>query len=227
MKYISLNDIELNVKYVIEQRAMFDNVPLLYLYGKRIFDVTVALLAIILLLPLFLLVGFAIKINSSGPVLFYQKRNGFKGKPFNMYKFRSMVSNAEQRFEEVENQNEISGYMFKLKNDPRHTKVGKVIRRTSIDELPQLFNVIKGEMSIVGPRPPIIREVQKYDSWHNLRLSVKPGITGLWQVSGRNNIGFEDMCRLDLKYIRERGFRYDLKIILKTIPALFKYNNAS
>jgi len=114
----------------------------------------------------------------------------------------------------------VKGHMFKIKNDPRITRVGRIIRKTSIDELPQLFNVLKGDMSIVGPRPPILREVVKYDSWHNLRLSVKPGLTGLWQISGRNNVGFDEMVRLDLKYIRERNFWYDLKIILKTIPVL-------
>jgi lipopolysaccharide/colanic/teichoic acid biosynthesis glycosyltransferase len=172
-------------------------------------------------------VAVIIKLDSRGPVFFHQKRIGFMGKPFYMHKFRSMVTDAEERFEEVEDKNEISGFMFKIRNDPRVTKVGKIIRKTSIDELPQLFNVIKGEMSIVGPRPPIGREVQKYDAWHNLRLSVKPGITGLWQVSGRNDIGFEDMCRLDLKYIRERNFKNDLKIIFRTIPVLLGDNRAS
>ncbi len=216
-----MKDIEYTADYIVGQRAMFDNVSLLYLFLKRVFDITASLSAIIILLPLFLMVVILIKIDSHGPVFFSQKRNGFRGKYFNMYKFRSMVNDAEDKLKELEDKNEVSGNMFKIKNDPRITRVGKVLRKTSIDELPQLFNVIKGDMSIVGPRPPIGREVQKYDPWHNLRLSVKPGITGLWQVSGRNNIGFEDMCRLDLKYIRERGFWYDLKIILKTIPVIF------
>jgi len=222
-----MKDIELNAEYIVDQRAMFENVTLLYLFSKRSFDIAAALASVVLLLPLFLFISIIIKVESKGPVFFNQQRNGFKGKSFGMYKFRSMVSDAENRFEEVESKNEVSGFMFKIKNDPRITKVGKIIRKTSIDELPQLFNVIKGEMSIVGPRPPIGREVQKYDAWHNLRLSVKPGITGLWQVSGRNNIGFEDMCRLDLKYIRERGFMYDLKIIFKTIPVLLGDSRAS
>ena len=222
-----MKDIEFNAEYIVGQRAMSENVSLLYLFGKRIFDIFAALMALILLAPVFLLIGIIIKINSPGPVLFIQKRNGFKGKAFGMYKFRSMVLDAEIRFKEVEDKNEVSGYMFKIKNDPRITKVGKIIRKTSIDELPQLINVIKGEMSIVGPRPPIGREVQKYDPWHNLRLSVKPGITGLWQISGRNALGFEDMCRLDLKYIRERGFMYDLKIIIKTVPVLLGDSRAS
>jgi exopolysaccharide biosynthesis polyprenyl glycosylphosphotransferase len=211
---------QLNVMNTVEQTALFYNVSTGYLIAKRIFDFTASLIGIILLFPLFILIVLAIKFDSPGPIFFSQKRNGFKGKVFNMYKFRSMVEDAEQRLKELEKKNEVSGNMFKIKDDPRITRVGKVIRKTSIDELPQLFNVLKGNMSIVGPRPPIVREVQKYDPWHNLRLSVKPGLTGLWQVSGRNSIGFEEMIRLDLKYIRERSFWYDLKIILKTIPVL-------
>ncbi len=222
-----MKDIEYNASYIVGQRAMFDNVSRKYLFCKRAFDIIVSITAIIFLLPLFLLIVLIIKIDSPGPALFNQKRNGFKGKPFYMHKFRSMVPDAEDRFKDLEEKNEVSGYMFKIKNDPRVTKVGKIIRKTSIDELPQLLNVLKGDMSIVGPRPPICREVQQYNAWHNLRLSVKPGITGLWQVSGRNDIGFEDMCRLDLKYIRERGFMYDLKIILKTIPVLLGDSRAS
>ncbi len=222
-----MKDIELNAEYIVAQRAMFHNVSHTYSICKRLFDIGASLAAIILLSPLFIIVAVIIKVDSRGSVFFHQKRIGFMGKPFYMHKFRSMVTDAEERFGEVEDKNEISGFMFKIRNDPRVTKVGKIIRKTSIDELPQLFNVLKGEMSIVGPRPPIGREVQKYDAWHNLRLSVKPGITGLWQVSGRNDIGFEDMCRLDLKYIRERNFKYDLKIIFRTIPVLLGDNRAS
>ncbi|PYG89476.1 lipopolysaccharide/colanic/teichoic acid biosynthesis glycosyltransferase [Ruminiclostridium sufflavum DSM 19573] len=222
-----MKDIEYTADYIVEQRAMFGNVSLLYLFCKRAFDVTASFIAVILLLPLFLIVIILIKADSPGPAFFNQKRSGFKGKAFNMYKFRSMVNDAEDRFKELEDKNEISGNMFKIRNDPRVTGFGKILRKTSIDELPQLFNVIKGDMSIVGPRPPIGREVRKYDAWHNLRLSVKPGITGLWQVSGRNELGFEDMCRLDLKYIRERGFLYDMKIIIKTIPVLLGDKRAS
>lgn len=222
-----MKDIENTADYIVEQRAMFGNVSLLYSFGKRVFDISVSLLALIILLPLLLLVIILVKIDSPGSAFFSQKRNGFRGKYFDMYKFRSMVADAEDRFKALEDKNEVSGNMFKIKNDPRITRVGKILRKTSIDELPQLINVLKGDMSIVGPRPPIGREVQKYDAWHNLRLSVKPGITGLWQISGRNDIGFEDMCRLDLKYIRERGFLYDLKIILKTIPVLFGDSRAS
>jgi exopolysaccharide biosynthesis polyprenyl glycosylphosphotransferase len=204
----------------VEQKALYYHVSKGYLVAKRVFDIIASFIGIILLSPLFTITFLAIKIDSPGPIFFSQKRNGFKGKIFNMYKFRSMVVDAEQRLKELEHKNEVSGHMFKIKDDPRITRVGKFIRKTSIDELPQLFNVLKGDMSIVGPRPPIIREVEKYDPWHCLRLSVKPGLTGLWQISGRNDIGFEEMIRLDLKYIRERNFWYDLKIILKTIPVL-------
>lgn len=204
----------------VEQRALFYNVSTNYLVAKRIFDIVASLTGIVLLSPLFVIIFIAIKLDSPGPIFFSQKRNGLNGKIFKMYKFRSMVPDAEQRLKELEHKNEVSGHMFKMKDDPRITRVGKFIRKTSIDELPQLFNVLKGDMSIVGPRPPIIKEVEKYDPWHCLRLSVKPGLTGLWQISGRNDIGFEEMIRLDLKYIRERNFWYDLKIILKTIPVL-------
>lgn len=227
MEDIRMDDIEIKAGNIVGERALYSNVTTAYLLGKRIFDLTAALTAVILLSPVFLLVALAIKIDSPGPVFFSQKRNGFMGKTFYMYKFRSMVPDAEKKLEELEAQNEVSGHMFKIKKDPRITRVGRIIRKTSIDELPQLLNVIKGEMSLVGPRPPITREVEKYDPWHNLRLSVKPGITGLWQISGRNDIGFEDMCRLDLKYIRERSFANDLKIILKTLPVLLGDSRAS
>ncbi len=221
-----MDDLQLRACYVVDQWALFSNVSRHYLFIKRVFDIIVSLLAIILLLPLFLVVAVVIKLDSRGPVLFIQERNGHRGKQFKMYKFRSMVEDAECNICMLEDKNEASGYMFKIKKDPRITHIGKIIRKTSIDELPQLLNVLKGEMSIVGPRPPIPREVVKYDAWHNLRLSVIPGLTGLWQVSGRNDLGFEEMVRLDLKYIRERSIKYDLKIILKTIPVLFGDNSA-
>jgi len=208
------------VENVVDNRPLFHNSTRAYNSLKRFFDITASAAAIIILFPFLVATAIAIKLNSRGPVIFSQERMGFKGKVFKMYKFRSMVCNAEQLLKDIESKNEVSGHMFKIRNDPRVTRVGRFIRKTSIDELPQLFNVLKGDMSIVGPRPPIAREVIKYDKWHNLRMSVKPGLTGLWQISGRNNVGFEEMVRLDLKYIRERGFWYDIKIIFKTIPVL-------
>lgn len=216
-----MNDVQATANSIIEQRALFSNVAISYLAAKRVFDIAISVIGLIVLFPFFLLLIVAIKLDSSGPVFFVQERSGYKGKTFKMYKFRSMVVDAEQCLKMLEDKNEVSGHMFKIKKDPRVTRVGKLIRKTSIDEFPQLLNVLKGDMSIVGPRPPIPREVVKYKAWHNLRLSVRPGLTGLWQISGRNNLGFDEMVRLDLKYIRERSFRYDVKIILRTIPVLF------
>ncbi len=209
-----------SVKEAVQKREVVNNVPFTYLFAKRSFDIVSSAFGILLLSPLFLAVALLIKAESKGPVFFMQKRIGHKGRVFFMIKFRSMVSNAESLLKDLESKNEVKGHMFKMKQDPRITRVGKIIRKTSIDELPQLFNVLKGEMSVVGPRPPILREVTNYGIWHNLRMSVKPGMTGLWQISGRNDIGFDEMVRLDMKYIRERGFFYDLQIIFKTLPVL-------
>ena len=208
------------VEDTVDYRMICNNAPIFYHFAKRSLDIAATLLGLTLLSPVFLLVALAVKLDTKGPVFFGQNRLGHKGRHFKMYKCRSMVVNAEQLLKQLEDQNEVSGHMFKMKNDPRITRVGKLIRKTSIDELPQLFNVLRGDMSLVGPRPPLPREVVEYDKWQDLRLSVRPGITGLWQVSGRNDIGFDEMINLDLKYIRERSFLYDLKIILKTIPVL-------
>ncbi|MCG6184553.1 sugar transferase [Anoxybacillus sp. LAT_38] len=198
-----------------------------YLLTKRIIDIIGALIGLIALSWLFFLVAILIKLEDrKGPVFFKQVRVGKDGKEFYMYKFRSMVTDAEAKLQELLKYNEVSGAMFKMKNDPRVTKVGKFIRKTSIDELPQLWNVLKGEMSLVGPRPPLPREVEQYTEYDKQRLLVTPGCTGLWQVSGRSNVGFEKMVELDLKYIRERSLLYDLKIILKTIKIMVKPNSA-
>ena len=174
-----------------------------------------------------LVVSILIKLESKGEVIFKQKRVGLNGKEFYMYKFRSMVINAEELKEQLESQNEMSGPMFKIKDDPRITKVGKFIRKTSIDELPQLINVIKGDMSLVGPRPSLPKEVKKFEQWMMERLEVKPGLTCIWQISGRNNIDFEDWMKLDIKYVRERSLVLDFKLIFKTIFVLFGDKNAS
>lgn len=156
-----------------------------------------------------------------------QKRVGVNGKEFNMYKFRSMVVNAEKLKEKLKNKNEMSGPMFKIKDDPRITKIGKFIRKTSIDELPQLVNVLKGEMSLVGPRPSLPSEVKEFKSWMLRRLDVKPGITCYWQVMGRNRIGFEDWMKLDVKYVEDRSFWLDIKLIFNTFFVLFGDENAA
>ncbi|PAF25921.1 multidrug MFS transporter [Shouchella clausii] len=194
-----------------------------YLFAKRTLDIAAATAGLIMLSPLFFILAILIKWEDpKGPVIFKQVRVGKDGKEFHMYKFRSMVNNAEDLLKDLLDKNEVSGLMFKMKDDPRVTKVGKFIRRTSIDELPQLFNVLKGEMSLVGPRPPLPREVADYNTYHMQRLLVKPGCTGVWQVSARNNVGFEEMVEMDLEYIRNRSIILDCLLIYKTIFAVIK-----
>jgi len=198
-----------------------------YLIAKRIMDICGALIGLICLSWLFLIVALLIKLEDpKGPVFFKQVRVGKDGKEFYMYKFRSMVTNAEELLESLLHLNEVSGAMFKMKDDPRVTKVGRFIRKTSIDELPQLWNVLKGDMSLVGPRPPLPREVAQYTEYDKQRLLVTPGCTGLWQISGRSNVGFKEMVELDLQYIRNRSILFDLKIILKTVLVLFGSKDA-
>jgi len=198
-----------------------------YLFSKRFLDIVLSLIGLIVLLPVFILVAICIKLeDKNGPVFFSQTRVGKNQSEFTMYKFRSMVSNAEDLLENLLEQNETTGAMFKMKNDPRVTKIGSFIRKTSIDELPQLINVLKGEMSLVGPRPPLKREVEVYTPYQKQRLLIQPGCTGLWQVSGRSNIGFEDMVELDLKYIVERNIFKDILIIIKTVLLVFNKNGA-
>ncbi|WP_337050382.1 sugar transferase [Priestia megaterium] len=198
-----------------------------YLFIKRCIDVVGAVAGLLMLLIVFIIVSLLIKLEDpKGSIFFSQKRVGKNGKEFKMYKFRSMVSDAEAKLAELLEQNETTGAMFKMKNDPRVTKIGKLIRKTSIDELPQLINVLKGDMSLVGPRPPIVREVNEYTGYQMQRLLVTPGCTGLWQVSGRSNIGFEEMVELDLTYITTRSLMADIKIIFRTILMLFGSKNA-
>lgn len=198
-----------------------------FLIAKRITDILGAIAGIVSLSLLFIIVAFLIKIEDpKGPILFTQKRVGLNGKEFKMLKFRSMVSDAEDRLIDLLKHNETTGAMFKMKDDPRVTRIGKFIRKTSIDELPQLINVLKGDMSLVGPRPPLPREVAEYTEYDKQRLMVTPGCTGLWQVSGRSNIGFKQMVELDLQYIRNRSFFMDMKIILKTFLVLFGSKDA-
>lgn len=189
---------------------------------KQALDLLVSFIALILLLPLFGGVALAIKMTSPGPVLFRQKRCGLNGRPFVMLKFRSMVTDAEQRKQELAALNEMGGPVFKITNDPRITPIGRWLRKYSIDEMPQFFNVFRGEMSLVGPRPLPVDEVQRFDDpAHRRRLSVKPGLTCLWQVSGRNEVkDFKDWVRLDLEYIDNWSFWLDLKILWRTIPVV-------
>ncbi|MFD1952815.1 sugar transferase [Paenibacillus thailandensis] len=198
-----------------------------YLAIKRTMDVVLSIIGLLLLSPVFIIVAIIIKMEDpKGSVFFYQTRIGKNEIPFRMYKFRSMVSNAEELLEGLLDKNEISGAMFKMKEDPRITRVGKFIRKTSIDELPQLWNVIRGDMSLVGPRPALPREVMNYTSYDKLRLTVTPGCTGLWQISGRNQLSFSQMVDLDLKYISQRSLIVDVEIIIKTIYQVFVPKNA-
>jgi exopolysaccharide biosynthesis polyprenyl glycosylphosphotransferase len=192
------------------------------LFLKNTIDYLLGSIMFIFFIPIYLVVGLAIKINSPGPVFYKQRRYTKDCRVFYMYKFRSMFADAEHRLKELKEYNEADGPLFKIKGDPRITKVGRFIRKFSIDELPQIINVLKGEMSLVGPRPPLPSEVEKYDEWEMKRMNVKQGITGLWQVSGRSELSFEEMARLDLYYIQNWSIEMDIKILLKTIPtALF------
>lgn len=200
----------------------------LYLTSKRIIDIIASLIGLIVLSPIMLVVATLIKLEDpKGPIIFSQVRCGIDSRQFKIYKFRSMYIDAEQRLQELVHLNEQTGPVFKIKNDPRITRIGKFIRKTSLDELPQLINVLKGEMSLVGPRPALPNEVSQYTEYQKQRLMVKPGITCIWQVSGRNNIGFDEWVELDLKYIRNRSISLDLKLILQTLPALLGDTNAS
>lgn len=188
---------------------------------KRGLDISGSLLGLILLSPVFLIVAFLIKKeNPNGSVFFSQQRVGKQGELFTMYKFRSMCTDAEKQLDELLEYNEIEGAMFKMKDDPRVTKIGKKIRKTSIDELPQLLNVLRGEMSLVGPRPPLQREVAEYSQRDKQRLLVKPGCTGLWQIRGRNDVHFDDMVEFDLEYIGSQSMGNDLKIMFQTIKVM-------
>jgi exopolysaccharide biosynthesis polyprenyl glycosylphosphotransferase len=198
----------------------------LALVGKRVFDVCVSLAALLALAPLLAVVALAIRVDSPGPIFFRQRRVGVNGREFPLYKFRSMHRDAEARLAALREKNEVSGPVFKIRDDPRVTRVGRFIRRASIDELPQFWNVLRGEMSVVGPRPPLPSEVREYERWQRRRLSVKPGITCTWQVSGRNEIEFERWMRLDLHYIDHWSLWHDLKLVAKTIPAVLSGRGA-
>lgn len=194
----------------------------IYWLGKRAFDICVSLLAIIALLPFFLLIALAIQIDSPGAPSFYQQvRVGRRGKTFTMWKFRSMVKDADKMLVALADQNEKDGPVFKIRDDPRITRIGKFIRRTSIDELPQLWNVLKGDMSFVGPRPALPSEVLKYNPVQRERLLVTPGLTCYWQVSkNRDTIGFDEWVEMDIQYIYDRSWLLDLKLIFKTFAVM-------
>jgi exopolysaccharide biosynthesis polyprenyl glycosylphosphotransferase len=187
---------------------------------KRPLDAVLSLVGLLLLSPVFLLLAILIRADSRGPIFFRQTRIGKDGREFVFYKFRSMVQDAEAMKNKLMHLNELTGPVFKISDDPRITSIGRFLRRTSLDELPQLINVLKGDMSLVGPRPPLPAEVANYESWQRQKLAVLPGITCLWQISGRNHIGFTEWMRLDIEYIRRQSFGLDMKILLRTLPAV-------
>jgi exopolysaccharide biosynthesis polyprenyl glycosylphosphotransferase len=219
-----------NVDYV-------DDIPCLTLHStpiehynlllKRFLDVVLSSILLVFLSPLMLLVSFLIKLDSTGPVFFTQERMGLNKRRFRLFKFRTMVNNAEQMRNKLNSLNEVAGPVFKIRNDPRLTEVGKILRKTSIDELPQFINVLKGEMSLVGPRPPIPSEVEQYQWKDRRRLSMKPGITCLWQINGRSTVPFEKWMELDREYIDNWSLSLDFKILAKTIPAIIRGSGAS
>jgi exopolysaccharide biosynthesis polyprenyl glycosylphosphotransferase len=190
---------------------------------KRLIDIVGSVVFLLVLMPLLAVVALLIRLDSSGPVLFVQERVGFNKRRFKLLKFRTMVVEADRQQQMLEHLNEAEGPVFKIKNDPRITRVGKFLRRFSIDELPQFFNVLKGDMSLVGPRPLPLRDVERIDAqWHKRRFSIKPGITCLWQVNGRSSISFSEWVRMDLDYIDKWSLGLDLLILMKTIPAVLK-----
>ena len=198
------------------------------MFVKRLQDIGASTVGIALFAPLAPLIALAIKMSSRGPVLFSQQRCGLNGRRFTLHKFRTMYEGSDQRMDEVAHLNEVEGPAFKVRNDPRITPVGKVLRRLSLDEVPQLINVLKGSMSLVGPRPPLPEEVAHYERWQRRRLSMKPGLTGLWQVSGRSDLDdFNHWIELDLAYIDKWSLWRDLKILMLTVPAVLSTRGAS
>jgi exopolysaccharide biosynthesis polyprenyl glycosylphosphotransferase len=223
-KFINLTN-AFKTNFANEKFLTFINVPhnSFALGIKKIMDISISLLMIIVLSPVFFIIGVLIKLTSPGPIVFKQARVGLRGRHFNLFKFRTMVANAENIRKDLGDKNEMDGPVFKIKDDPRVTKIGKFLRKSGIDELPQLFNVLKGEMSLIGPRPPLQSETLQYKRWQLRRLSVKPGLSCFWQIKPeRNNIKFDKWMELDLAYIDNWSIRLDLMILLKTIITVFK-----
>lgn len=213
-----------NKKVLIDEQAQ--NRRYVYRFFKRMLDIVASVIGLIVLSPVFLIVSLAIKAEDRGPIFYSQVRLGKGQRPFKMYKFRSMIVDADKKLEKLLQQNEAEGAMFKMKEDPRITRVGRFTRKHSLDELPQLLNVLAGDMSLVGPRPPLEREVADYSEHDKQRLIVKPGCTGLWQVTARNDVDFSGMVDLDLQYIEKSSLMFDVIILFKTIRIVFKPNGA-
>ncbi len=197
-----------------------------YLAVKRLLDIMASLVGLLLILPLFPFIVVLIKLETPGPIFFKQTRVGMHGVLFNCYKFRSMCLDAEVRKDKLQHLNEATGAAFKIKDDPRITGVGRFLRQSSLDEFPQLFNILRGDMTIVGPRPQIPAEVEAYTPAHARRLIVKPGLTCLWQISGRSHLDFEEWMELDQDYVRQRSLRFDLMVLARTLPAVIERKGA-
>ncbi len=206
---------------IMRYKGLYAEKRMLYKAVKRLFDIAASCAAMVILSPVFLITAIAILLEDGGPVFFVQPRAGKDMNPFSMYKFRSMCKDADKKFAQMQKDNEQSGHAFKIKDDPRITKVGKFIRKYSIDELPQLINILKGDMSIVGPRPILTFQMEACNEYEKQRLLVKPGLTCYWQISGRANIAWDEWVELDLKYIEDMGILTDIKMIWKTIPVIF------
>lgn len=213
-----IKDTRINKEFIDNQHT--------YMFFKRIFDILLSLIGLIILAIPCLIISLFIFACDRGPVFYTQERVGKDGKRFKIYKFRSMYVDADKLLEKLKEKNEVTGPMFKMKNDPRVTSVGRFLRKTSLDELPQLLNVLRGDMSLVGPRPPLPSEVEEYSEYDKQRLWVVPGCTGLWQATERNNVGFAEMVELDLKYIQKRSLFLDAKIIFLTILVIIHPNGA-
>jgi exopolysaccharide biosynthesis polyprenyl glycosylphosphotransferase len=213
-----------NKKVLIDEQAQ--NQRYVYRFFKRALDIVASVIGLIVLSPVFLIVSLAIKAEDRGPIFYSQVRLGKGQRPFKMYKFRSMIVDADKKLEKLLKQNEVEGAMFKMKEDPRITRVGRFIRKHSLDELPQLLNVLTGDMSLVGPRPPLEREVASYSEYDKQRLIIKPGCTGFWQVTARNDVDFEGMVNLDLEYIERSSVLFDIGILFRTVVIVFKPNGA-
>ena len=216
--YVTTRTVD-GVEYRYEERRA-------YSFVKRVFDFIASMLFLVLFFWVFLAIAIAIKLDDGGPVFYISNRVGRFGKEFRFYKFRSMQADAESQIKDLEQLNEQSGHLFKIKDDPRITRVGRFLRRTSLDELPQIFNIFKGDISFVGSRSPLPREVAKYTPEAMQRLSIIGGLTCYWQISGRSTIDFDGMLALDERYIRERGVLTDLKILVLTIPAVIRGDGA-
>jgi exopolysaccharide biosynthesis polyprenyl glycosylphosphotransferase len=213
-------DTRIEVAWYMRGRLFYES------FLKRLLDLTLAGLGLVAILPVWLAIVVAIRLDSPGPAIFMQERVGLHGRRFRFYKFRSMYTDAEQRLSEVLAHNETDGPVFKIRKDPRVTRVGAFLRRTSLDELPQLINVLRGDMSLVGPRPPLAREVEKYRPSDLVRLEVKPGLTCLWQVSGRSNVSFDQWMEYDRLYVRHMSLWLDLTILVRTVGAVLSMRGA-